>query len=174
MPCPVAPERSDRSSGDCAADRPVYGSRRRALRSWPLPRQGIRPTADRGGPSGGGLRRSGGDGPSPCRGPGDQVTSPRATVAPSVAAPLDALADSPPPDLVALDVGLPDGDRLDLCRDLKAAHPTLPIVVMSASGGYGAKARKAGADRFIAKPFDPDELASTAAGPLGGKSERGG
>jgi DNA-binding response OmpR family regulator len=73
------------------------------------------------------------------------------------------LAHGPRPDLVTLDVGLPDGDGLTLCRAVKAQHPTLSVVVITASGL--ARARReaivAGADAFVEKPFDSDDPHAT-------------
>jgi DNA-binding response OmpR family regulator len=70
------------------------------------------------------------------------------------------------PDLVILDVGLPDGNGLDLCREVKAAHPGLPVLVLTALSrrvrDLEARARGCGADAFVEKPFDPDALQATA------------
>ncbi len=64
------------------------------------------------------------------------------------------------PDLVLLDLTLPDIDGLDVCRRLRADHPTLPIVMLTARAeemdvivGLGA-----GADDYVAKPFRLAEL----------------
>jgi two-component system catabolic regulation response regulator CreB len=69
-----------------------------------------------------------------------------------------------PPDLVLLDEGLPDGSGLDLCRELKRRWPLLPVLLVTAlprSSIFG-EALAAGADDFIAKPFDPDALLAAA------------
>ncbi len=74
----------------------------------------------------------------------------------------DALAavDRERPDLVLLDLTLPDIDGLDVCRKLRADIPDLPIVMLTARAeemdvivGLGA-----GADDYIAKPFRLAEL----------------
>ncbi|HEX6660223.1 MAG TPA: response regulator transcription factor [Ilumatobacter sp.] len=64
------------------------------------------------------------------------------------------------PDLVLLDLTLPDIDGLDVCRKLRAEIPDLPIVMLTARAeemdvivGLGA-----GADDYIAKPFRLAEL----------------
>jgi DNA-binding response OmpR family regulator len=64
-------------------------------------------------------------------------------------------------DLVLLDVMLPDGNGLDLCREIKAAYPALPVVILTAYAHHvrqEAEARRCRADAFVAKPFDPERL----------------
>lgn len=69
------------------------------------------------------------------------------------------LAAGPLLDCVILDVGLPDGCGLWLCEEIKAIYPALPVVVLTAgSADVRQKAQAAGADVFIAKPFEPDAL----------------
>jgi DNA-binding response OmpR family regulator len=71
------------------------------------------------------------------------------------------------PDLLLLDVMLPDGNGLDFCREVKASRPLIPVLVMTAYARGGpvreAHARACGADGFVPKPFDIDELLATAA-----------
>jgi two-component system KDP operon response regulator KdpE len=64
-----------------------------------------------------------------------------------------------PPDLIVLDLGLPDGDGIELCREIRDAGP-LPIVVLSARGAESDKVRAldAGADDYVTKPFGAEEL----------------
>ncbi|HWP35195.1 MAG TPA: response regulator [Thermodesulfobacteriota bacterium] len=69
-----------------------------------------------------------------------------------------ALAEPPPPDLVVLDLVLPDGDGLELCREVRAAHPSLPVVVLTAQAGVRERAVAAGATLVVAKPFDLDRF----------------
>jgi two-component system KDP operon response regulator KdpE len=63
------------------------------------------------------------------------------------------------PDLVLLDLGLPDVDGLQLIGDIRKLGP-VPIVVLSSRGDEGAKvaALDSGADDYVTKPFGADEL----------------
>jgi two-component system KDP operon response regulator KdpE len=63
------------------------------------------------------------------------------------------------PALVLLDLGLPDGDGLDLVRQIREWSP-LPIIVISARGQEDSKiaALDAGADDYLTKPFGVGEL----------------
>jgi two-component system KDP operon response regulator KdpE len=63
------------------------------------------------------------------------------------------------PDLVILDLGLPDLDGIEVCRRIRARWET-PILVLSARGGERDKvaALDEGADDYVTKPFGPEEL----------------
>lgn len=63
------------------------------------------------------------------------------------------------PDLVVLDLNLPDGDGLDLCRTIRE-HSNAYIIVVSgrAQEGDRLKGFSLGADDFLVKPFSPREL----------------
>lgn len=63
------------------------------------------------------------------------------------------------PDLVLLDLGLPDRDGLDVIRDVRSKGAT-PIVVLSSREAEAVKvaALDAGADDYVTKPFGVDEL----------------
>jgi two-component system KDP operon response regulator KdpE len=63
------------------------------------------------------------------------------------------------PDLLVLDLGLPDGDGVDLIRDLRQ-WSTAPVIVLSARSGEDDKiaALDAGADDYLVKPFGAGEL----------------
>ena len=63
------------------------------------------------------------------------------------------------PDLLVLDLGLPDGDGLDVIRDVRG-WSTVPIIVLSARPGEADKiaALDAGADDYLTKPFGVGEL----------------
>jgi two-component system, OmpR family, KDP operon response regulator KdpE len=68
-------------------------------------------------------------------------------------------ATSQSPDLVLLDLGLPDGDGIDLARRMRE-WTQVPILVISARGCEADKvhALDAGADDYVTKPFGVDEL----------------
>src|SRR6185295_19398134 len=77
----------------------------------------------------------------------------------SGAACLELVAKNPP-DLLLLDVNLPDVNGIDLCRSLKSRHETrhVPIVHMSASSlGISERVRglETGADAYITEPCEP-------------------
>ena len=63
------------------------------------------------------------------------------------------------PDLIVLDLGLPDMDGIEVCRRVRAQWDT-PIVVLSARGAEQDKvtALDEGADDYVTKPFGPEEL----------------
>jgi DNA-binding response OmpR family regulator len=64
------------------------------------------------------------------------------------------------PDLLLLDIWMSGVDGRDICRALKKNEATskLPIVMISASKDIEASAKDAGANDFLPKPFDMDEL----------------
>jgi two-component system KDP operon response regulator KdpE len=78
--------------------------------------------------------------------------------APNAKAALDLLAEAP--DLVILDLGLPDMQGLDLLREIRARKDDLPIVVLSSREDEAAKveALDLGADDYVTKPFGMEEL----------------
>jgi two-component system KDP operon response regulator KdpE len=63
------------------------------------------------------------------------------------------------PDLIVLDLGLPDLEGTEVCRRIRA-ESAIPIVVLSARGAEGDKvaALDLGADDYVTKPFSPEEL----------------
>jgi two-component system phosphate regulon response regulator PhoB len=63
-------------------------------------------------------------------------------------------------DLILLDVKLPDGNGIDLCKDLKNAELTkhIPVVIMSAHASSNRAIGEGKADDFIPKPFDLDKF----------------
>ena len=64
------------------------------------------------------------------------------------------------PDLVILDLGLPDMQGLDLLREIRAQREDMPIVVLSSRGDEASKveALDLGADDYVTKPFGMEEL----------------
>ena len=64
------------------------------------------------------------------------------------------------PDLVVLDVMLPDGSGLEICRDLRARKPQLPIIMLTALKEDVDRiiGLEIGADDYLGKPFNPREL----------------
>ncbi|PYR57193.1 MAG: DNA-binding response regulator, partial [Acidobacteria bacterium] len=64
-----------------------------------------------------------------------------------------------PPDLIVLDLGLPDIEGTEVCRRIRA-ESAIPIVVLSARGAEADKvtALDLGADDYVTKPFGPEEL----------------
>jgi two-component system, OmpR family, KDP operon response regulator KdpE len=64
------------------------------------------------------------------------------------------------PDLIILDLGLPDTRGLDLLRMIRARNEKVPVVVLSSRGGEAVKVQALdfGADDYVTKPFGMDEL----------------
>jgi DNA-binding response OmpR family regulator len=73
-----------------------------------------------------------------------------------------ALATWEHPDLVLLDVHLPDLSGLEVCRRLRAESPAVKIVMLTAAARDEDIARglSAGADHYLTKPFSPVRLLS--------------
>jgi two-component system KDP operon response regulator KdpE len=78
--------------------------------------------------------------------------------APNAKAALDLMGDEP--DLVILDLCLPDMQGLELLRQIRQLRADVPIVVLSSRGDEVAKveALDLGADDYVTKPFGMDEL----------------
>ncbi len=64
-----------------------------------------------------------------------------------------------PPDVIVLDLGLPDGDGVELVHEARQRH-SMPIIVVSARHQEEQKIKllDAGADDYLTKPFSVDEL----------------
>jgi two-component system phosphate regulon response regulator OmpR len=73
---------------------------------------------------------------------------------------LDQHFASERPDLVLLDVTMPEEDGFSIARRLRAAHPTLPIIMLTALDEVVDRVvgLESGADDYVTKPFDLREL----------------
>ncbi len=72
-----------------------------------------------------------------------------------------ARAEEIRPDIVLLDIMMPDLDGIEVMRRLRERRP-VPVILLTAKGSTADKAKglDLGADDYIAKPFHPDELAA--------------
>lgn len=66
------------------------------------------------------------------------------------------------PDVIVLDLGLPDGDGLDLLHGLRSAKASVPVLVVTARAGLNDRINglDRGADDYIVKPAAPAEIAA--------------
>jgi two-component system KDP operon response regulator KdpE len=71
------------------------------------------------------------------------------------------LAEESKPDIVLLDIVMPDIDGIEVMRRLRETRP-VPVILLTAKGSSADRARglDLGADDYLAKPFHPDELAA--------------
>ena len=81
-----------------------------------------------------------------------------------------------PPDLLLLDLGLPDLDGLAVCRLARRHAPDLPIIILTAriETGDAVAGLDAGADDYIRKPFDLDVLLARIGAVLRARDQRDG
>jgi two-component system KDP operon response regulator KdpE len=65
------------------------------------------------------------------------------------------------PDIILLDIVMPDLDGIEVMRQLRERRP-VPVILLTAKGSTADKAKglDLGADDYVAKPFHPDELAA--------------
>ena len=65
-----------------------------------------------------------------------------------------------PPDIVVLDLGLPDMDGLDVLRKIRSSGSTLPVLILTARSSIDARVSglDGGADDYLPKPFEIPEL----------------
>ena len=71
-----------------------------------------------------------------------------------------ASAAQRPPDLVLLDINMPEMDGLQLLAEIKQRYPDLPVMMVTAYGDEGRRrlAAEYGAADFVTKPVDFDQL----------------
>jgi DNA-binding response OmpR family regulator len=64
------------------------------------------------------------------------------------------------PDLILLDVMLPDGDGMEICRDLRKDYPEISVIMLTAKDKVSDKVfgLESGADDYVVKPFETLEL----------------
>ncbi len=77
-----------------------------------------------------------------------------------------------PPDLLLLDLVLPDMDGIEICRQARAELPDLPIIMLTARGENRDQVAglTAGADDYVPKPVDRAELLARIAAVLRGRA----
>ena len=65
-----------------------------------------------------------------------------------------------PPDIIILDIGLPDVSGIEVLKRVRQKHPELPVLLLTARDDIKDKVigLNAGADDYLTKPFDIDEL----------------
>jgi len=82
------------------------------------------------------------------------------------------MAESERPDLILMDINLPDIDGIEATSRLKASQDLkhIPVIALTANAMFGDKERflDAGCDGYIAKPVTKNELLNTIALYLGG------
>ena len=85
----------------------------------------------------------------------------RVDLARRLSAARDALAVAPP-ELIVLDLGMPDGDGRDFLGELRRDGHRMPVLVVTARGGLNDKVEglDGGADDYVVKPVAPAEIAA--------------
>ena len=70
------------------------------------------------------------------------------------------LIDASPPDVVLLDVLMPDIDGMETLKRIVATHPTMPVIMVTANADIEitSKVLQLGAADYVPKPFDLDYL----------------
>lgn len=69
------------------------------------------------------------------------------------------------PDLIFLDVMMPQISGYDVCRRVKAEHPETKVILLTAKGRVVDRedGTASGADEYVTKPFDPDYILARSA-----------
>jgi len=64
------------------------------------------------------------------------------------------------PDLIILDLMLPDSDGIEVCKEIRKSHPEIPVIMLTARDKLSDKVigLESGADDYIVKPFETLEL----------------
>jgi DNA-binding response OmpR family regulator len=85
-----------------------------------------------------------------------------------------ALVCASSPDLLLLDVLLPGKDGFEILGELRASHPQLPVIMLTARGSEEDRVRglKLGADDYVVKPFSATELLARVEAVLRRSAER--
>ena len=70
------------------------------------------------------------------------------------------LLDASPPDVVLLDVAMPDMDGMETLKRMVATHPAMPVIMVTANADIEitSKVLQLGAADYVPKPFDLDYL----------------
>lgn len=70
------------------------------------------------------------------------------------------VVDTESPDIVVLDLGLPDIDGIDVLQQIRSRSPTLPVLILTARSSIDARVTglQGGADDYLPKPFEMPEL----------------
>ena len=89
---------------------------------------------------------------------------------------LEAALESNDIKLIVLDVMLPDGSGLDICRDMRAENSHVPIILLTALKEDVDRiiGLEIGADDYLGKPFNPRELAARIRAVLRRQNDAGG
>lgn len=76
------------------------------------------------------------------------------------------------PDVILLDIRLPDGSGIDLCREVKATHPNAHVLILSSESTHALihQAVNAGAQGYLLKEIDPEGLVRAIVDASQGKS----
>lgn len=72
-----------------------------------------------------------------------------------------ALYKSSHPELVLLDLVLPDKNGMDILREIRKTDKTTNVVIISAVGQYAEEARKLGVSDYLIKPFEEKKVLAT-------------